>query len=114
MSQTINSARRRSRSIACASTSGGSASQPSDAMITTAPRRALPCGGDSSVATLRPMDVPPYRSVTLALARASATSADRCASTAVSRVSDVENAKTSGRVPGWRDTALIRCRYTAA
>ena len=38
-------------------------------MITTAPRSALPCGGASRAAILRPMNVPPYRSVTLALAR---------------------------------------------
>ena len=38
---------------------GGSLSQPSDAMITTAPRSPLPWGGTSKAAMLRPMNVPP-------------------------------------------------------
>jgi hypothetical protein len=60
---------------------------------------------------LRPMNVPPYRSVTFSLARSSATSAERWDSTGVSRVSDVENANTSGRTPARRSTvARIKCR----
>ena len=47
-------------------------------MITTAPRNALPCEAETSSPTQRPRCVPPYRSVTFALARASATSAERC------------------------------------
>ena len=104
-------ARRRSRAIARSSTSGGSLSQPSEAMITTAPRSALPCGAASSPPTHRPRCVPPYRSTTFALARASATSAERCDNAGVSRVSDVENANTSGRMPFWRNAAArMRCR----
>jgi hypothetical protein len=54
VNQTSNSARRLTLAIACLSTWGGSLSQPSDAMITTAPRSTLACGGTSRPATLPP------------------------------------------------------------
>ena len=80
-------------------------------MITTAPRSALPRGWRSSAETDRPRCVPPNRSPTLALARARATSAERWDNAGVSRVSDVANANTSGRIPDWRSAAArIKCR----
>jgi len=79
--------------------------------MTTAPRSVLPRGAAKSPPTDRPMWVPPYRSTTLSLALLSATSADRCDSAGVSRVNEVENAKTSGRTPFCRNAAArIRCR----
>ena len=58
------------------------------------------------------MRVPPKRSVTVALARSSATAADRCARAGVNRVNEVANANTSAsRV---RVSARMRCRYAVA
>ena len=71
------------RASARSSTSGGSPSHPSDAMITTAPRNALPYEAETSSPMQRPRCVPPYRSVTSALARPTPPPPERCDSAAV-------------------------------
>ena len=88
-------ARRRSRAIARASSSGGSLSQPSDPMTTIPPRTALPWCEASSSVTLAAIRVPPNRSVTRSVASATASSADLCRSTGVRRVSLVAKANVS-------------------
>ncbi len=111
-SQTTARARRCALAITAASSSGGSLSQPSEAMTSTPPRTTLPCRDRSSSARQRARWVPPNRSTTCEPACATAADGDRCASAGVSRVSDVENAKVSAcRV---RAKTRIRCRYAVA
>lgn len=75
--------------------SGGSLSQPSDAMITTEPRVASPWCDASSARTLVAIRVPPKRSTTDSAAASTAASAEEWANFTVRRVSEVAKAKTS-------------------
>lgn len=105
--QTTRWARRRNRASAAASCSGGSLSQPSEPMSTTAPRSASPWCERNSARTLCAMRVPANRSLTRAAAWSIATSAEWCRSTAVSRVSSTPNANASASLVSTR--MRIRC-----
>ncbi len=107
-SQITRCARRRSRAMDAASAAGGSLSQPSDAITTTAPRRTPLCRDRSSASRFDAMRVPPKRSTTRALACSIATSTDRWVKTEVSRVSVVLNANTSASADN--TAARMRCR----
>ena len=98
--------------MARASASGGSLSQPSDAITSDAaaddvavPRAEQLGQASGEVGAAEPVDH-------LRLACATAASGERCASAGVSRVSDVENANVSAcRV---RANTRIRWRYAVA
>jgi hypothetical protein len=112
LSQITVWARRRSLAMAAASRSGGSPSQPSEAISTTAPRRVPPWCEARRVLRQWAMRVPPNRSVTRSVASSNASWAEWCARTVVSRVKDVANAKASACVVSVR--ARIRCRQATA